>query len=231
VIRNLILFSGLVVVFAIMLHEHCFSSERESFLSLIVSASSLGTGAVEGSQGSKVHFYYNWPECQDEMKSDRCRSRYYVIPGDIVLIQGKKGSWLLATYVSAKGQQMDGFLPAKSIKHREPASVQALFQDWIGHWIGSGNEIDIEKGADGFSVAVQGLAYWAKGQPNEHVGSLSGTGTPKNQQFILNDGICEAALTLVPPYLHGVDNGKCGGMNVRFEGVYVKADDRNPTNR
>lgn len=230
-IRNLILFSGLVVVFAIMPQERSFSSERESSLPLIVSISSLGTGVVEGTPGSKVHFYYDWPECQEEMKSDRCRSRYYVIPGDIVLISEKKGSWLRATYVSAKGQQTNGFLPAKSIKLREPASVQVLLRDWPGHWIGSGNEINIEKGADGLSVAVQGSAYWAKGEPNEHIGSLSGTGTPKNQQIILTDGICEAAFTLVPPYLHVADNGKCGGMNVRFEGVYVKADDRNPTNR
>jgi len=32
--------------------------------------------------------------------------------------------------------------------------------------------------------------------------------------------VCKATLVLLPPFLVASDNGGCGGMNVRFDGVY-----------
>lgn len=54
---------------------------------------------------------------------------------------------------------------------------------------------------------------------------MSGEAAPKGDQAVFVDAEdeCHVSLTLLPPFLLARDNNRCGGMNVRFDGVYMRA--------
>jgi hypothetical protein len=170
---------------------------------------------------------------------EKCRRKGFLVMGDQVLVQPSQTGYLCATYKSPKGIETNGWLPRTALKV-EPES-QPQLADWTGHWRRDKEaEIVITlKGPNG--VLVRGAATYGALDPLRvrrgavNVGNLDGTATPRGAVIGVGekyDGTvspgegqqldCRARLHLMGGYLAVEDNGLCGGMNVRFTGIYQR---------
>lgn len=82
-------------------------------------------------------------------------------------------------------------------------------------------------GRDG-RLSAHGQVYWpGRGVPPGHTGALSGTARPEGNRVTFSDEnptLCIVKLELLgPDLLAANDNGRCGGANVSFGGVYERA--------
>ena len=130
-----------------------------------------------------------------------------------------------------------GFLPATALVP-VPVVVPRP-EDWLGTWSRNAEaEITITKG-EGGKLVIAGYATYGGHDPGRvargaiNVGELEGEAMPKGNRVFFGDGYsgeksphdfgeCQARLQLFGRYLVVEDSGGCGGMNVRFNGVYVR---------
>lgn len=182
------------------------------------------------------------PKCPD--LSDACKRRGFLVPGDEVLVAETRNGIACATYIApnarkAKGQfaETNGFLPAAALV-AVPAPPPRL-EDWLGTWSRNAEaEIVITRG-EGGKLLVKGDATYGAHDPGRvargavNVGELEGEAVPKGNRLFFGDGYdgvkapddsseCQARLQLFGRYLVAEDSGGCGGMNVRFNGVYIR---------
>lgn len=117
--------------------------------------------------------------------------------------------------------------------HDMPVDRQPQLGAWIGHWVepdGSDDNLTIKR--DSQMLAVAGHAYWPNANPpldrypgGPNLGQISGQATPTGNRLAIGEAsACLAILHRVGNVLIVHDNGVCGGMNVRFDGVYVRGD-------
>ena len=99
--------------------------------------------------------------------------------------------------------------------------------DWTGRWkiYRERGQIDIErKGTDWY---VDGMAFWGSGA-STNLGQLGGElliqGSRAHVGTTMTDDAdeCGADLVRIGDFLIVHDNQRCGGLNVRFDGVYPR---------
>jgi len=83
--------------------------------------------------------------------------------------------------------------------------------------------LDIRRDGKSASLKVKGEAYWHGLGDNVHVGAVAATAQPQGHELVLVEEECQVTLKLVGDFLIASDNSECGGVNVRFNGVYQKA--------
>lgn len=110
----------------------------------------------------------------------------------------------------------DGGWIAKSdvVLAPQQPTAQPSMAAWIGQWRDGDDRIRIAQ--RGKALTFDGEASWA----DQNSGSFSGTATPKGASASVTDDACTVTMRLLGAYLVVDDNGECGGMNVRFTGVY-----------
>jgi hypothetical protein len=188
-----------------------FPSEQDQF----------GLAKVAG-QG-RLYFLGDSDGCPND--GPACRSKTYVVAGDTLLTGRIHGAYLCAFYPNRFGGTA-GWVRRDRLT---PVAMTAPpLQAWIGHWADGDNTIDLSRRGKGLKVS--GEAYWPSANPSveerpggPNIGSLDGLITPQGGRARLADEYpdgCRATLTLVGPFLVASDNGGCGGMNVRFDGIY-----------
>lgn len=115
-----------------------------------------------------------------------------------------------------------------------PVNRQPQIKAWAGHWTEpDGSEDTVTITPDGNALAVTGHAYWPNANPplgrypgGPNLGRISGHAAPDGNRLAIGEAsACLAILHLVNNVLVVHDNGVCGGMNVRFDGVYVRRDE------
>jgi hypothetical protein len=178
------------------------------------------------------------PQCPSAATA--CRMKAYLVPGDESLINVTDDPYVCARFKSQSLVETIGYLPRAALEL--VPSEQASIQKWDGTWRrDSEAEIVLKSGGD--EVTVSGNATWGGSDPERvkrgavHVGELEGTGRPRGRVLAIGydpdrsvvppdgetaeDG-CAAKLELYGRYLIVVDNGRCGGVNVSFSGVYIR---------
>jgi len=170
--------------------------------------------------------------------SAACRDKPYLVPGDEVVLIGGGDAFVCASFVGAKGQATEGFLPraALTLVPNQPIAAES----WVGRWRGSPEQdIVIEKGAGQDGLKVKGDATYGALDPERvkrgavNLGSLEGEAPLRgatlsfamgeNGTIAFDKGDeyeCKVRLRRLGPYLLVKDNNMCGGMNVTFTGVY-----------
>lgn len=177
---------------------------------------------------------------------EACRRRAFLLPGDLVIAGPERNGFHCVSYIAPdarkqKGKitETNGFLPADAlaIVPLAPASPA----DWAGTWTRSEEgEITITPLADG-RLRIAGEASFGAFDPGRvrrgavNGGTLDGEARPSGNRIALGagydgaqppgrvtDGECRARLRLFRRYLVVEDNSGCGGMNVSFDGVYVR---------
>ena len=136
----------------------------------------------------------------------------YAAPAEELLINSEIPGFVCA-YRPKNG---DGGWIAKSdvtIESPQP-STQPPVSAWVGRWRDSDDWIRISR--RGGDLTFDGHASWAR----RNFGDFSGTAKPDGATATVSDSGCTVTMRLLGRYLVVDDNGQCGGMNVRFTGVY-----------
>ena len=121
-----------------------------------------------------------------------------------------------------------GWLPKARVQML-PVDRNPPLTAWTGVWRSLGdNMIVLTVGRDG-RLSVDGEAYWpSRDIPPSHSGGLSGAALPDGNRVTFEHDddrpSCIVKLELLSPDLLAAnDNGRCGGYNVSFGGVYKHA--------
>ena len=93
-------------------------------------------------------------------------------------------------------------------------TTQPPLSAWTGRWRDGDNWIRIKRRPR--ALSFDGHATWAR----QNFGDFEGTAMPAGAAANVSDSGCTVTMRLVGAYLVVDDNGQCGGMNVRFTGVY-----------
>jgi hypothetical protein len=183
----------------------------------------FGLAKVGGNWTARIHFFKDDDDCPDY--TVKCETKKYLITGDQVLVSRKYGKWVCAWYQPQKGSETVGWLPADKLSMSEPPAQPAL-ANWIGLWKYDRQTLDIRRdGKTGF-LKVKGYAIWEGLGANVRVGGVEAVAQPQGKELVLVEEECQVSLKLVGDYLVASDNSGCGGVNVRFNGVYRKASKR-----
>lgn len=93
-----------------------------------------------------------------------------------------------------------------------------------GKWCYKDNQIKIQKAADQ-KLNLKGIAIEETSRSAPNTGDFDFTETPTaNIVAHLDRDGCDVVLVLSNGKLHVADNAMCGGMNVRFDGVYDRCE-------
>jgi len=179
----------------------------------------------------RVYFYSRPNNCKD-LKSCSARRQTYLVPADVVFGGPADRGFRCAYFGSAKGTLIAGFLPDRNLQPiTGEDGLSAGFL--IGNWQMSPglrlapNTIKITS-AGSEKVNASGKAYYQTAQTvNEgSFGSDGVTVKPGVKEVVFREGsgdvACEVTVRRRGPYMVVQDNGNCGGLNVSFEGIYVK---------
>jgi len=145
-------------------------------------------------------------------------------PGDMAVLARSEHDWTCAYLVGSKGSAQ-GWVPAGVLRPIE-ADPNPPLTAWLGTWVQDENRIRIEPSRTPGKLSLDGEAYWHGGRDNVHEGAIAGDVTPRGNRAHYEEGSAEACnidLALIGNYLLANDNNKCGGMNVRFWGVWRRS--------
>jgi hypothetical protein len=178
-----------------------------------------------GIAAAKMNFRKEAKACPADSTACPWRQKAYLVPGDVAFVGPELRGFRCAYYGTANGDIVAGFLPTDALEVTpDGGNLDAAFLS--GTWAHLGLNPITFTSADGKAVHAKGKGIW-HGLPGVvHSGSFSATAEPKGDsiEFRESDGGlgCEVKIGRRGPYLVVSDNSYCGGMNVRFQGIYVK---------
>ena len=185
-----------------------------------VDAPSFGLATVQGDL--RLRFESDEDGCPGSGSS--CLTGAYAMPGDRLLTSFDRGQYVCALDLdsahSGGGWVDRNRLRPLAVPHDPPLGA------WVGHWTDGDNVIRLSH-LHG-TLVVEGNAYWPSAHPplsqfpgGPNFGSLRGGAVVKCFHLTYAEGSgCEMRASLIGSALVVSDNGRCGGMNVRFDGVY-----------
>ena len=184
-------------------------------------AGTIREAIVQGGPDGHSIFRSDAKGCPDD---DACL-REPVQRGVHLLVSMQKDSWSCA-WLSGRHEETVGWLPSAEVAVLEPREVRT--RDWIGRWepiAGGGDRIDIATSPTRMGLRLRGKANWVGGidgfgERVVHFGRFTSEGSPVADILELSDGECVVRMQWVARSLVVADNAACGGVNVRFDGVY-----------
>lgn len=153
-----------------------------------------------------------------------CIERTYVLPGDRLIVGRKYAGYRCALFGDTAG-----WIPEARIRALVSAAPPAL-KDWQGSWHDGDNTLTFT--VAGTALKVEGDAYWPanllpEDLPNgPNLGPVEAQATPSGREVHFSEGSesssCRLHAVLLGRFLRVDDHGNCGGMNVRFDGIYCR---------
>lgn len=194
-----------------------FSARSATFAAARV----VGTG--------RLHFLDDTDGCPSEAKA--CIGRAYVVPGDRLIV-GRRHAGYRCAYFPGDRDGSAGWVQEGRLAVDAPAAAPAL-KDWQGHWQYVDDTLDLT--VAGTALKVEGNAYWPSANPppegrpgGPNLGAIEAEAVPTGYEVHFADGgesySCHLHAVLVGSFLLVDDNGQCGGLNVRFNGVYRRGE-------
>jgi hypothetical protein len=187
------------------------------------------------------------PQCPSP--ANACKLRSYLVSGDEVLTNATDDSYVCARFKSKSLIERVAYLPHRALEivpSQEPSIAM-----WDGTWRRDSEAEIVIKSHDN-EIEVSGNATWGGNDPERvkrggvNTGELEGTGKPRGQVLAIGydpdqsdfppaenaaPDVCAAKLELFGRYLIVDDNGRCGGVNVSFKGLYVRSPPAHPSRR
>jgi hypothetical protein len=192
-------------------------------------------------QGVNRVNFRNSSDCSDAAAG--CVRKGYVVPGNDVIVTWRTQNRACAVFISPKGAEFWGWLPNSSLAIATVPETPA--PGWIGRW--SRIEADIRIApARGGKLSISGEATYGALDPDRvrrgavNVGEIAGIVKPEGNALAFamsskgartvtvpytsaGEYDCSVKMQRVGRWLLVQDNGGCGGMNVRFDGIYERA--------
>ena len=151
------------------------------------------------------------------------RQKAFLIEGDQVLVSKVKDGFRCAYYGTAGGNLIAGFLPDSALAPAQENNQ--LTPDFlVGTWHNGTDTVKIASHGQG-KVHASGNATW-QGAGDPHEGSFEADALVSGTHLAFKDDACEVQVQRRGNYLLLDDNSACGGMNVRFMGIYVRGKDK-----
>lgn len=175
---------------------------------------------VQGSIGTKVHFYDESQSCPD-VKNSQCHKKAYLIPGDQVIVSKIDRDFACVWF---EPQKMDanetvGWMPVSALKILEhDASFNV--SSFLGEWKDAHNSVSIKTTANTNQYLLTGEAVLVVNPENVRTGNVSGFIEPLGRTIQITEEACSFRAVATGPYLVVSDNMECGGAYVTFTGVY-----------
>ncbi|REJ78849.1 MAG: DUF3298/DUF4163 domain-containing protein [Acidobacteria bacterium] len=173
---------------------------------------------VNGDRSSRAYFFGDDDDCPN---GEECRMKAYVIGGDELLVARSYGDFVCAWYQPEKGNETVGWIKLEDVRAATGPEETA---SWTGEWIFGENDLKIENIGVG-ALSIKGNAFWKGTGDNIHIGEVDDQGTPNGRVMSIggtDEYDCRVKMTRVGKYLIVSDNKNCGGVNVSFDGVYVR---------
>lgn len=101
---------------------------------------------------------------------------------------------------------------------------------WVGRWMLPAGAATIWRGS-GDTLRIEGRAWWLGARGASHSGSIRALAVLSRNRVHFLDNMCELDLALVGEYVVAGDNERCGGMNVRFWGIWRRRLSSSSTSR
>lgn len=212
---------ALLLVSLISAHSHDVLAEIEPYScrnGAFPSYKDMKLGFVREGVSDRSYFYDDDASCPYR---HTCKNDAYIVPGDEVLVAQTQDGWSCVWYQGVK-REFVGWMRSENLGLTLYEENFGL-SDWIGDWRFTGTSTFLEiTQARQAELKVRGKASWA----NRNTGSVDETGSPLGMHLEVKSGEetydCKVHLRLLREYLVVYDNKKCGGMNVSFDGVYLK---------
>lgn len=160
-----------------------------------------------------------------------CRQRSYVVGGDTLVTGRMHGAYRCAFFPNKVGGSA-GWVDADRLQV-VPTSTTPALRDWAGDWTDGDNTLHLRV-RDGALVAT-GEAFWPSARPTPqrpygpNLGQIDAVARPRGATVDFTDSDdagCTLQARWLGDYLIVSDNSECGGMNVRFNGVYRRDGDK-----
>ena len=176
---------------------------------------------VIAAAGARVHFQDKAAPCQTGARCPWVRAGY-VAPGDLVFASAPVHGFR-CVYAGSRGRLSAGFVPEVALAPADEGG--AITPAWlVGRWANFGDLILVSATKNG-RLAAKGEAIWPgrgfAGPPGPNFGDFEGTPILSGATVVVTSGDCRVEGRRRGPYLVVSDNEQCGGMNVRFDGIYV----------
>jgi hypothetical protein len=181
---------------------------------------------VKTSPGEERAWLYKKTEPCPKDKPCGSRQKAYLLSGDVVFAGPPNRGFRCAYYGRPNGKIVAGFIPDDDLKPlAEDTSMSIDFV--IGTWNYESDSIVIKAAAAG-QVSGDGQATYQTAETvNEGGFSAQAPLAAGQKELVFKDGNDEASCLVKlhrrGPYLVASDNNYCGGLNVRFDGIYTKA--------
>jgi hypothetical protein len=143
--------------------------------------------------------------------------------GTPVLIYREQGEWTCGYFSVREGAGPAWMLSdaLRIVPYDERPSLNA----WVGTWTGGENRVLIRTGSMPGTLHLVGKAEWHGNGNNTHFGDTEGDASPvgNHLHFVQNGpNGCTIDMTLLNRYILASDNGRCGALNARFQGIWKR---------
>ncbi|WP_174866826.1 hypothetical protein [Pectobacterium polaris] len=180
---------------------------------------------ITAAHGDKVHFYDD--DVRDGCPDNKavCQSKTSLKAGDSVLVAQEKNGWSCVWHFG-KQSEFVGWMQSSYLE-KQPIKTVGI-NAWLGSWHQYSDSIKITRGKNG-TLHLKGKAKWhggvsSYGERIVHYGNISASAIPNGNRLQWGDSLeefeCKGVMQLINGNLIVEDNGKCGGMNVHFDGIY-----------
>ncbi|TAI86457.1 hypothetical protein [Pectobacterium versatile] len=180
---------------------------------------------INAPHGDKVHFYSDEYDrgCPDNKML--CQNETHLKAGDNVIVAQEKDGWSCVWHFG-KQSEFVGWMQSIYLE-KQPIKTAGI-NAWLGSWHQYGDSIKITRGKNG-TLHLKGKATWhggvsSYGERIIHYGNISASAIPNGNRLQWGGSIeefeCKGVMQLINGNLIVKDNGNCGGMNVRFNGIY-----------
>jgi hypothetical protein len=149
-----------------------------------------------------------------------------VAQGTPVQVYRQHGAWTCG-YVSGNNGSGPAWILNTALRIH-PYNENPPLAAWVGVWKGGEDHVRIRLGTKPGTLLLAGTAVW-HGNYSTHTGDATGSAVPVgNRLHFVEAGpdSCTIDLVLLDTYILAEDNNACGGMNVRFQGIWKRGTQR-----
>ena len=181
---------------------------------IFAAITSLSAGLAAGQQPPKT-------PCDFDGFDTNSKLAETIKTGDPVVVNRVEGDWTCGYITSRKGSAQ-GWVRSREIRlvTFDPSPPLTA---WAGTWVQGENRIRIRASKASGKLDLDGEAYWHGFGDNVHSGEFSAETNPAGNHLHVEDDACHIDLALIGRYILANDNNGCGGANVRFWGVWKRA--------
>ena len=140
--------------------------------------------------------------------------------GQPIVLFRRSADWFCG-YVQNKDGAAPAWVAAAEVSELQP-DPNPPGTAWLGTWNNDRNRIQIKPANQDSKLILTGHATWHGHADVEDSGDVDGEVTPSGNHIHYSEGpdACTIDLTLFGIYMVASDNNSCGGMNVRFWGIW-----------